>query len=530
VGYFCTAHRQTASSSNSWNSANDDQDDVSDVDLSALPWTQRLRRRAHMFAIECVEYVGVYTMIHWVYFVFLSLMSSWIYFLISPANLGYTDSLFTSVSALTCTGLITYDTSAVGFAAQFFIFLCILLGSSVLNSSFPLLLRIYRFQRVLWTADPKSDTRWVVVQRNAVVVILLTVCTYYFVIQLIAAVFLVIYTRADSEVLDIYDQQAVQYVWGSVFYAVSAFNNAGFAVFASNLIPFASEWLVLTVVAILILLGNTCFPIVLRAWFLLLRVATRGRNETINLIHRKPRAYYTHLFSVSQTFKLIAFIVISLVFQFVITTALDFDAPGELDGLSAFYKIWNVMFQSISTRNAGFNSVSIALSSDAVIWIYIVLMFVGVFPVAASVRSTRRRTHVSGKQALMALVLRDMVICASMVLLILIVQHTEMRNDAAFTLLGVLFEVSSAFGNVGLSLGYANDPTSLSGRFNTLGKLLIIATMLIGKHRALAPSGDIALAGAHETLAANKHYQERDPTKADSQSDTYDEDNITVNV
>jgi len=190
------------------------------------------------------------------------------------------------------------------------------------------------------------------------------------------------------------------------------------------------------------------------------------------------------------------------------------------------------------SRNAGFNSVNIALSSSAVLWLYVILMFIGVFPVAASIRSTRRSARVSGKEALMTLVLRDLAFCAACLLVLLIVQYENLRDDPNFTIFGFLFEgtwqpgppptpteiwthtqmcivrtVISAFGNVGLSLGYGNDVTSLSGRFNTLGKLIIIAVMMAGKHRALATSGDIALAGDRETLDRNKGLME-DPTKA----------------
>ena len=99
--------------------------------------------------------------------------------------------------------------------------------------------------------------------------------------------------------------------------------------------------------------GNTCFPILLRLWFLILRVITFGKSPVVNLLHRKPRAYYTHLFSFKQTFVVLTFILSSLALQFIVTTALDFNyGNGELTGLSGFYKIWNAGFQSISTRYA----------------------------------------------------------------------------------------------------------------------------------------------------------------------------------
>jgi len=99
------------------------------------------------------------------------------------------------------------------------------------------------------------------------------------------------------------------------------------------------------------IIGNTCYPIFMRLWFLFLRIVSLGKSPVINLLHRKPRAYYTHLFNFRQTAVIATFVVTSLALQFTINTALDFNyANGELAGLSAFYKIWNVGFQSISTR------------------------------------------------------------------------------------------------------------------------------------------------------------------------------------
>lgn len=76
----------------------------------------------------------------------------------------------------------------------------------------------------------------------------------------------------------------------------------------------------------------------------------------------------------------------------------------------------------------------------------------------------------------------------------------ENTNDFAFTLFSVLFEIVSAYGTVGLSLGYPGVNTSFSGQFRTLSKLIIIAMQIRGRHRGLPYALDRAILLPSESL------------------------------
>lgn len=78
--------------------------------------------------------------------------------------------------------------------------------------------------------------------------------------------------------------------------------------------------------------------------------------------------------------------------------------------------------------------------------------------------------------------------------------HLENINDYAFTVFSVLFEIVSAYGTVGLSLGYPDSNTSFSGQFSTLSKLIIIAMQLRGRHRGLPYALDRAILLPSESL------------------------------
>jgi hypothetical protein len=86
--------------------------------------------------------------------------------------------------------------------------------------------------------------------------------------------------------------------------------------------------------------------------------------------------------------------------------------------------------------------------------------------------------------------------------LIAIIEGGRLENtkDVQFTLFSVLFEIVSAYGTVGLSLGYSGVNTSFSGQFRPLSKLIVIAMQLRGRHRGLPYALDRAILLPSESL------------------------------
>lgn len=74
------------------------------------------------------------------------------------------------------------------------------------------------------------------------------------------------------------------------------------------------------------------------------------------------------------------------------------------------------------------------------------------------------------------------------------------KSDYAFQLFYVLFEIVSAYGTVGMSMGYPGTNTSLSGQFKVISKLIIIAMTIRGRHRGLPYSVDRAILLPSESL------------------------------
>jgi Trk-type K+ transport system membrane component len=98
--------------------------------------------------------------------------------------------------------------------------------------------------------------------------------------------------------------------WWALFHTISAFNNAGFSLFATNLIPFNYNWYILLIISTLSILGNTGYPIILR---LIVWICRRFSKNFVpyKLLLVKPRSLVTHIFPATDTR------IISLIFKLI---------------------------------------------------------------------------------------------------------------------------------------------------------------------------------------------------------------------
>ncbi|KAI7519951.1 hypothetical protein KC317_g22514, partial [Hortaea werneckii] len=167
--------------------------------------------------------------------------------------------------------------------------------------------------------------------------------------------------------------------------------------------------------------------------------------------------------------------------------------------------------------------------SPAVQFSLLVMMYVSIFPIAISVRAsntyeeralgtyseaseaednqspgTYLMNHVRGQLSfdLWYIFLGTFIIC------IVEAGPISDRTNYAFSVFAILFEVTSAYGNVGLSLGTNSTYTSLSGDFHTLSKLVICAMMIRGRHRGLPYALDRAVMLPGEGLEREEAEQE----------------------
>lgn len=267
----------------------------------------------------------------------------------------------------------------------------------------------------------------------------------------------------------------------AVFHSVSAFCNAGFCLYPNSFIDFRNDIPVNAVLSLLIIVGGIGF-IVVRD----LRHYVLGRKRRLSL-HTKV------VLTVSA---------VLLVGGALMILALEWD--NAFHGNTLREKILVSMFQSVTSRTAGFNTVELAHFSGASLLVIIFLMFIGASPgsCGGGIKTTTfavllsyvKHRAMGTKESILykRTIPSDIVsktfavVTASVLLLFLaaiLIASAEGwglafdKNPAHLT--KSLFEAVSAFGTVGLSLG-------LTEELSSYGKFLVILTMLAGRVGPLA--------------------------------------------
>ncbi|CAO1638639.1 unnamed protein product [Sympodiomycopsis kandeliae] len=346
--------------------------------------------------------------------------------------------------------------------------------------------------------------------------------TYWVSIQLFMVVLVAPYCASPAfdkyrPVFESQGNSAPNTTWFWFFQVASAYSNTGMSLIDSSMSMLADAYMLLIPMAFLILVGNTGFPIFLRFWIWTYSkfLPQNSRSyETVRFILDHPRRCFVYLFPSGQTWLLFAILVFMNCFDWVAFQILDIGNP-VIEDIPVPQRIFDGLFQSIAVRAAGFQVVSLLTLAPAVQFLYIIMMYISAYPLALSVRSTNvyeerslgvyqekkqdsddasaLESSPAGWGTYLAAHARrqlafDIWWLGFALWLVCIIERaaiTDPSTDNYFTVFNCLFELTSAYGTVGLSTGTPSDAFSLSGRFKTLSKLVVIATMIRGRHRGL---------------------------------------------
>ena len=311
--------------------------------------------------------------------------------------------------------------------------------------------------------------------------------------------------------------------WWGVFTSGSAFNDLGFTLTPDSMIQFQSASFPMLIMTFLIVIGNTGFPCMLRfvIWALSKCVPVgSGLWEELQFLLDHPRRCFTLLFPRAATWWLFGILVILNGLDLIFFIILDIN-DETVTGLHPWVRVLVGIFQAASTRTAGFAAVNLAELHPGIQVSYLIMMYISVFPIAISMR----RTNVYEEKSLgiyaspnddddensdpsyVGAHLRKQlsfdlwyVFLGLFVISIVEGGRLENTNEYAFTIFSCLFEIISAYGTVGLSLGYPTVNASFSSQFKVLSKLVIIAMQIRGRHRGLPYELDRAILLPSESL------------------------------
>lgn len=331
---------------------------------------------------------------------------------------------------------------------------------------------------------------------------------------------------------ELLQQDGVNPGWWGVFTPSSMFTDLGYTVTPDSMSSFNYAVWILLIGSFLIIVGNTGFPCMLRfSIWMLSKMFPSGTAtwEELRFLLDHPRRCFTLLFPSKATWWLFWVLVLLNAIDLVFFIILDLN-DSTVTSLPAGIRVLDGWFQAVSTRTAGFNVVNLAMLHPAVQVSYLIMMYISVFPVAISVRRTNvyeerslgiwghEQDDEEGKQqSYVGAHLRrqlsfDLWFIFLGLFIIAIVEGGPLMdqtgNNESFTLFSVLFEIVSAYGTVGLSLGYPTTDASFSSQFHVLSKLVIIAMQIRGRHRGLPYALDKAI------LLPSENLQEKEAEEA----------------
>ncbi|MBN2050576.1 MAG: TrkH family potassium uptake protein [Spirochaetales bacterium] len=386
------------------------------------------------------------------------------------SGLGFLDALFTSTSAVCVTGLIVVDT-ATYFSVWGQVVILVLIQIGGLGIMMYSYFTLFVLRKAMSVEDKYllsymlSEEDMSGLSKSLVSILVIT-----FLVEMLGALSL-----SGVFISSMPTGEALFY---SVFHAVSAFCNAGFALFSDSLEGFRGSVTVNLTIALLIILGGISFAVILN-------VRDYVISRLKNLGSGKKRAIKR--LTLNSRIVLIGTAVL-LLSGTLLFYALEHG--GVLRNLPLGRQYLAAFFQSVTLRTAGFNTVPFGSLSTAVCLFMIVYMFIGAAPggtaggikintvavMGAYVKAVlKNRQHV---RISMYAVPDQRVLKAFLIFLfgIMVVSVgcfiLTLTEDAP--LVDILFETVSAFGTVGLSTG-------LTPLLSSMGRVVIILLMFTGR-------------------------------------------------
>ncbi|MEH7505412.1 TrkH family potassium uptake protein [Neobacillus drentensis] len=393
---------------------------------------------------------------------------------VNGKGLSFLNALFTSTSATCVTGLVVVDTGTTFTKFGQLVILSLIqvggLGFMTFGTLFAFLLgkRISLKERILLQESLNN------LSIEGIVRLVKRIFIFTAVIEIIGSLLLSFRFAFDMPI-----GKAIYY---GIFHAISNFNNAGFDLMGEfrSLTPYVEDPLVTLTVCTLIILGGIGFIVM---------------NEIFEYRLTKRLSIHTKVVLVTSFILVLSGTILILLFEY--------GNNKTLQPLSVSGKILSSLFQSITPRTAGSNTLNIPDLTQPTIFLIIVLMFIGASPgsTGGGIKTTTFATllgavwsQIKGKEDVVFFknrivfetVFKALTVTISGLFLVIIITMFLTITEKGKDFLMILFEATSAFGTVGLSMG-------LTPELSPIGRILIILTMFAGRVGPLTLAFAIAM-------------------------------------
>jgi len=370
------------------------------------------------------------------------------------------DSLFLSTSAVTVTGLSTFDVTNLSLFGELVVLILIQIGGFGIMT-IGSLLALFAARRMGLRQRMLAQAEIGVVDHREMRSLIGGIAVITLMVE--AAVALVVAVRLWTY----YDVELGAALYEGLFHSVAAFNNAGIALYRDNLIGFSGDPFIVLSLSGALILGGLGFPVIMQ---LVRKVRPRHWN-----LHTRLTIAGTGALVVTGP---------------LLVGMFEWGNPATLGPMGLGEKLLSAWFQGVSPRTAGFNVVDVGAMEEPTLLVTTILMFIGAGPASTGggIKVTtfallgfvlwsevRGDTDVNVlHRRVPATVIRQAVTVVILAIGSVMAVTTVLLVSADLTLTPALFESVSAFATVGLSTGITADLPDVS-------KIALILLMLAGR-------------------------------------------------
>ncbi len=296
-----------------------------------------------------------------------------------------------------------------------------------------------------------------------------------------------------------YENGPIASAYSGIFHSIASFNNAGISLYSDNMARFVADPVVVLSVSGGFIIGGLGFPILVEFWR-----RTAQRRQIRRAAHWSLHTKITLLVTGAL-----------LVFGPLVVMTFEWTNPATLGPLDTFDKVLAGWFQGVTPRTAGFNTVDIGGMNEPTLLVITTLMFIGAGPAstAGGIKVTtfavlgfvlwsevRGSTDMNVFQRrLPANLIRQALTVALLAIGLVVGATLAMMSVEDLSLTPALFEITSAFGTVGLSTG-------ITGGIGVAGQLLLVLVMLAGR---VGPVTFVTALALRERVPAYRYPEER---------------------
>lgn len=264
-------------------------------------------------------------------------------------------------------------------------------------------------------------------------------------------------------------------VWFGLFHSISAFNNAGFSLFSTNLMDYRGDLVINITIPLLIILGGL-------GYLVLLELYNYRKQSLVRLSTHTKLVLWTT-----------GFLILS---SMAIILSLEWYNPKSLGSMDTYEKILSAWFASVNYRTAGFNTVDFSTFTDSDLFFGTIFMIIGGSPggTAGGIKTTAFALAIIGvwftlrgennphifKRSLSAYQINKAYAIIFIASFYVLISTVVLSESEGLPFVRILFETCSAFATVGISTGNGG-VLSYSALFGDLGKINIILLMLMGR-------------------------------------------------